>query len=148
MSTFKTWFNNAKVGLNDQVKKFKNKDFMDAVVAGCAIVAAADGSIGNDEKEKMIGYISRSDELKVFNVNDVIARFNYFAGNFEFSPIVGKQEAIKIISKFSSKPDVGRVIIAVCCAIGAADGDFDKNEQAVVRDICVALNLNPGEFSL
>ncbi|MGO4269940.1 tellurite resistance TerB family protein [Paenibacillus sp. TAF58] len=148
MSTFKSWFSNAKTGLSDQVKKFQNKDFLDAVVAGCAIVAAADGSIGNSEKEKMIGYISRSEELKVFDVSNVIARFNHFAGNFEFSNIVGKQEALKVISKFNNKPEVARIIIAVCCAIGAADGDFDDQEKKVVRDICTALNLNPSEFSL
>ncbi|SDO81354.1 tellurite resistance protein TerB [Paenibacillus sp. yr247] len=45
MSTFKSWFSSAKTGLSEQVKKFQNKDFLDAVVAGCAIVAAADGSI-------------------------------------------------------------------------------------------------------
>ncbi|MEC0232048.1 tellurite resistance TerB family protein [Paenibacillus alba] len=148
MSTFKSWFSSAKTGLTDQVKKFQNKDFLDAVVAGCAIVAAADGSIGNAEKEKMVAYITRSEELKVFEVSNVIARFNHFAGSFEFSNIVGKQEALKVIAKFNNKPEVGRIIIAVCCAIGAADGDFDENEKRVVRDICTTLNLNPGEFSL
>ncbi|OPH60444.1 Tellurite resistance TerB [Paenibacillus ferrarius] len=148
MSTFKSWFSSAKTGLTDQVKKFQNKDFLDAVVAGCAIVAAADGSIGNEEKEKMVAYITRSEELKVFEVSNVIARFNHFAGSFEFSNIVGKQEALKVIAKFNNKPEVGRIIIAVCCAIGAADGDFDENEKRVVRDICATLNLNPGEFSL
>ncbi|GFZ77491.1 tellurium resistance protein TerB [Paenibacillus marchantiophytorum] len=148
MSTFKSWFSSAKTGLTDQVKKFQNKDFLDAVVAGCAIVAAADGSIGNEEKEKMVGYISRSEELKVFEVSNVIARFNHFAGGFEFSNLIGKQEALKVIAKFNNKPEVGRIIIAVCCAIGAADGDFDENEKRVVRDICTTLNLNPGEFSL
>ncbi|MDD9271219.1 tellurite resistance TerB family protein [Paenibacillus sp. GCM10023248] len=148
MSTFKSWFTSAKTGLTDQVKKFQNKDFLDAVVAGCAVVAAADGSIGNQEKEKMIGYISRSEELKVFDVSNVIARFNHYASNFEFSGLVGKQEAMKAIGKFSNKPEVGRIIIAVCCAIGAADGDFDDSEKRVVRDICATLSLNPAEFSL
>ncbi|TXK84803.1 tellurite resistance TerB family protein [Paenibacillus sp. N3.4] len=148
MSTFKSWFSSAKTGLSDQVKKFQNKDFLDAVVAGCAIVAAADGNISHAEKEKMIGYISRSDELKVFDISNVIARFNHFTSNFEFSGMIGKQEALKVIAKFSSKPETGRIIVAVCCAIGAADGDFDDTEKKAVRDICTTLNLNPSEFSL
>ncbi|SDO81319.1 Tellurite resistance protein TerB [Paenibacillus sp. yr247] len=53
-----------------------------------------------------------------------------------------------MISKFNNKPEVGRIIIAVCCAIGAADVDFDDSEKKVVRDICTTLNLNPAEFSL
>ncbi|MCD1261468.1 tellurite resistance TerB family protein [Paenibacillus athensensis] len=148
MSTFKSWLQNTKQGLTDQVKKYKNKDFLDAVVAGCAVVAAADGSIDSSEKQKMAGYISRSEELKVFGISDAIARFNHFAGNYEFDAIIGKQEALKTIGKFNGKPDMGRVIVGVCCAVGAADGDFDPKEQAVVREICGALGLNPGEFGV
>ncbi|GGD87112.1 tellurite resistance TerB family protein [Paenibacillus nasutitermitis] len=148
MSNFKNWLNNSKKNLGDQVKKFKNKDFMDAVVAGCAVVAYADGKVDAEEKNKMAGYINLSEELKVFDMGDVINRFNFYIGNYEFSREIGKQEALKAIAKFKSKPEVGRVIVGVCCAIGAADGDFDMQEQAVVRDICNVLSLNPGEFSL
>ncbi|WP_138754381.1 tellurite resistance TerB family protein [Paenibacillus sinopodophylli] len=148
MSAFKSWLTNSKQGVVDQVKKFKNKDFLDAVVAGCAVVAGADGSISSDEKQKMVGYINRSEELKVFNMTDVINRFNHFVGNIEFDGMIGKQEALKTIAKFRDKPEVGRVIIGVCSAIGAADGDFDASEQAAVRDICTTLGLNPSEFGL
>ncbi|PWK13093.1 tellurite resistance TerB family protein [Tumebacillus permanentifrigoris] len=148
MSTFTNWLNSTKAGIAEQVKKFKNKDFMDAVVAGCALVAAADGTIDATEKQKMAGYIGRSEELKVFDMNTVINRFNHFVSNFEFDAMIGKQEALKIIGKFNGKPDVGRVIIGVCSAIGAADGDFDEQEKKVVREICGVLGLNPGEFSL
>jgi len=148
MSSFKSWLQTSKQGLTDQVKKFKNKEFLDAVVAGCAIVAAADGSVDSNEKQKMAGYIGRSEELKVFDMSDVINRFNHFVGNMEFDVMIGKQEALKAIAKFRSKPDVARVIVGVCSAIGAADGDFDMKEQAAVRDICNTLGLNPSEFSL
>ncbi|NIK75179.1 tellurite resistance protein TerB [Paenibacillus castaneae] len=148
MSTFKTWLQNSKQGLTDQVKKFKNKDFMDAVVAGCAIVAGADGSIDSSEKQKMVGYISRSEELKVFDISDVINRFNHYVGNIEFDAMIGKQEALKTIAKFHSKPEIGRVIVGVCCAIGAADGDFDPTERAAVSEICNTLGLNPSEFNI
>ncbi|MNL82887.1 Tellurite resistance protein TerB [compost metagenome] len=81
-------------------------------------------------------------------MRDVIAQFNFYVSNFEFSPEIGKQEALKSIAKFSNKPEIGRVIVGVCSAIGAADGDFDEQEKAVVRNICSVLGLSPGEFSL
>ncbi|SEK83322.1 tellurite resistance TerB family protein [Paenibacillus sp. OK003] len=148
MSSFRNWLNSTKQGLEDQVKRFKNKDFMDAVVAGCALVAFADGSVDASEKNKMAGYINLSQELKVFDMTVVIERFNHYVNNFEFSPEIGKQEALKAIAKFKSKPEVGRVIVGVCSAIGAADGNFDDQERRVVGEICTVLGLNPGEFSL
>ncbi|WP_172199930.1 tellurite resistance TerB family protein [Saccharibacillus qingshengii] len=148
MSSFQSWLNKTKTGLQDQVSRFKNKDLMDAIVAGCAIVSVADGTIDATEKQKMAGYIGRNEQLKVFNMSEVIDRFNHFAGNMEFDVMVGKQESLRTIAKFKSKPEVGRVIVGVCCAIGAADGDFDEMEKSAVRDICNVLNLNPGEFGL
>ncbi|MDN4604890.1 tellurite resistance TerB family protein [Paenibacillus sp. F6_3S_P_1C] len=148
MSSFRNWLNSTKQGLEDQVKRFKNKDFMDAVVAGCALVAFADGSVDASEKNKMAGYINLSQELKVFDMTVVIERFNHYVNNFEFSPEIGKQEALKAIAKFKSKPEVGRVIVGVCSAIGAADGNFDDQERRVVAEICTVLGLNPAEFSL
>ncbi|HBU83988.1 MAG TPA: Tellurite resistance TerB [Paenibacillus sp.] len=148
MSSFRSWLNSTKQGLEDQVKRFKNKDFMDAVVAGCALVAFADGSVDASEKNKMAGYINLSQELKVFDMTVVIERFNHYVNNFEFSPEIGKQEALKAIAKFKSKPEVGRVIVGVCSAIGAADGNFDDQERRVVAEICTVLGLNPAEFSL
>ena len=148
MSAFKSWLQSTKQGLTDQVKRFKNKDFMDAIVAGCAIVASSDGAIDSQEKQKMAGYMSRSEELKVFDMTEVIKRFNHFAEQLEFDTMIGKQIALKAISPFSSKPEIARVIVGVCCAVGAADGDFDDKEKSVVREICNVLGLNPSEFNL
>ncbi|TKJ87203.1 Tellurite resistance TerB [Paenibacillus sp. CFBP13512] len=148
MSQFRNWLKSSKNGLVDQVKKFKNKDFLDAIVAGCALVAAADGNISADEKQKMAGYIGRNEQLKVFEMSLVIARFNHYVENFDFDAMIGKQEALKAISKFASKPEEGRLIVAVCSAIGSADGDFDTEEQNTVRDIIRTLGLNASEFGL
>ncbi|GEB34333.1 MULTISPECIES: tellurite resistance TerB family protein [Brevibacillus] len=146
--TFSNWLKSTQSTLRDQVKKFQNRDFMDAVVAGCALVAAADGQIDSTEKQKMAAYINRSEELKVFNMNDVIARFNHFVSGFEFDHGVGKMEALKAIGKIKNNSEAARVLISVCCAIGAADGDFDEKEKMVVREICQTVNLNPGDFQL
>ncbi len=148
MSSFQSWLNKTKTGLQSQVSRFKNKDFLDAIVAGCAIVAVADGTIDSAEQQKMAGYIGRSEQLKSFNISEAIDRFKHHAGNMEFDVMVGKQEALRTIAKFKSKPEEARLIVGVCCAIGAADGDFDDLEKAAVRDICNVLNLQPGEFGL
>lgn len=148
MSTFSQRLASMRQGLKDQVTKFKNKDFMDAVVAGCAIVAAADGKIDGAEKQKMVGYINHNEELKVFEMAKVIERFNHFTNNFDFDHMIGKAEAMKSITKFKDKPEIARVVVSVCCAIGAADGDFDEKEKNVVREICRELKLPAGDFGL
>lgn len=146
--SFFTWVKEQKTNLQESVSRFKNKDFMDAVVAGCALVAAADGTIDSSEKQKMAGFIGRSEELRVFDMNQVISRFNHFASGFEFDSVIGKGEALKAIGKLKKNAEASRLLIRVCCAIGAADGNFDEDEKQMVREMCHHLDLSSSEFQL
>lgn len=138
----------ARESLSTEITKFKNREFMDAVVAGCALVAAADGSIDAAEKQKMVGFIQNSAELKVFDLKEVIQSFQDISGKFEFDGEIGRAEALRIVGKLRGKDDAARLLVRVCCAIGSSDGDFDAKEQAVCRTICTELGLNPADFDL
>jgi tellurite resistance protein TerB len=140
--------NEARTRLTAEVSKFKNRAFMEATVAACAMVAAADGTISAEEKRKMAGFIRNSDELKVFEMPAVIAFFEKVTGNFDFDAEIGKAEALKVIGRLRGNEEQARVMVRVACAIGASDGNFDDGEKAVVRDICKELGLNPADFDL
>ncbi len=148
MNWLKTNTAAARKKMADEMTKFKNRDFMEAVVAGCAIVAAADGTVSSEEKQKMVGYMQSSDELKVFRMEDVIASFTETTAKFEFDATIGKGEALRKIAKIKGKDGADRLLVRVCCAIGAADGDFDADEKAAVVSICKELGLDPAEFDL
>jgi tellurite resistance protein TerB len=67
---------------------------------------------------------------------------------FEFDYNVGKAEAMNAIVKMKSKRDAGKALIALCCSIGATDGDFGKAEIALVKEMCTVLRVKPKEFNL
>ena len=140
--------NEVRARLTAEVSKFKNRAFMEATVASCALVAAADGTISSEEKQKMAGFIRNSDELKHFAMPDVIAFFEKVVGNFDFDVVIGKAEALKVIGRLRSNPEQARVMVRVACAIGASDGNFDQKERTVVREICGELGLNPADFDI
>lgn len=138
----------ARDTLASEVSKFKNADFMEATVAGCALVAAADGNISSEEKLKMTNFIQNSKELKVFELDKVIASFNAYCKKFDFDQQIGRAEALKSVAKLRSKPDAARLLVRVCIAIGSSDGNFDASERTICRTICNELNLNPADFDL
>ena len=148
MNWLKTNTAAARAKMSEEMTKYRNRDFMEAVVAGCALVSAADGTVSGDEKQKMIGYMQASDELKVFKIEDVIAAFNSIVGKFDFDATIGKGEALRKIAKIKGKSGADRLLVRVCCAIGAADGDFDAKERVAVVSICTELGLSPAEFDL
>lgn len=138
----------ARDKLTAEASKFKNRSFMEAVVNGCALVAAADGSIDASEKQKMAGFIERADELKHFEMRQVIEVFQKAAGDFEFDHAIGKASALKTIGKIKGNDEQCRLLVRVVCAIGAADGDFDDKEKAIAAEIARELGLNPADFDL
>ena len=138
----------AREGLTAEMSKFKNRSFMEAVVSGCALVAAADGTISAEEKQKMAGFIQRADELKHFDMSQVIETFNKTVSDFEFDHEIGKAAALKKIAAIKSNGDQARLLVRVVCAIGAADGDFDADEKAIVREICKELSVPQSDFDL
>ena len=56
-------------------------------------------------------------------------------------------EVMASVSKFKGKPQA-QLVVRVCCAIGASDGDFDQTEKDVVRRMCAELELDATAFGL
>lgn len=141
-------FDAAKKRAQEEITKYKNADFMHAVIAACAKVAYADGVVDPKEKQKMMQYIQVSDELKVFKPEEVIASWNAIAGKFDFDLEIGSTEALKTICKLRSKPDAARTLVRVALIIANSDGNFDVTEKKAAREICSELGIDPTEFEL
>jgi tellurite resistance protein TerB len=131
-----------------QVGKHKNKEFADASMAVCALIAAADGTISGEERRKTAGFITSNDVLSIFPATELLERFNHFAGKLESDYDFGKVEAIQALSKLKGKPDAARAVIQVGIIVGGSDGDFDENERQAVRESCNAVGVAPSEFDL
>ena len=121
---------------------------MEAVVNGCVLVAAADGSIEASEKQKMAGFIERSNELKHFDMGEVIGVFQKSAAAYESDSVLGKACALEKIVKVKANEEQARLLVRVVCAIGAADGDFDTQEREIVTEIVRVLGLNLADFNI
>ncbi|MEU9139214.1 TerB family tellurite resistance protein [Streptomyces sp. NPDC048404] len=126
----------------------KSGAFRDASMAMCALVAAADGTIDPSERQRVAQLIATNEVLQNFDALDLQRRFddnlNKLTADFAF----GKVSVLQEIAKAKKKPAEARAVIQIGIVIGGADGDFDKTEQAVVREACFTLDLPPHEFDL
>ncbi|KAB1148842.1 TerB family tellurite resistance protein [Streptomyces luteolifulvus] len=126
----------------------KSGAFRDASMAMCALVAAADGTIDPSERQRVAQLIATNEVLQNFDATDLQRRFddnlNKLTADFAF----GKVGVLQEIAKAKKKPAEARAVIQIGIVIGGADGDFDKTEQAVVREACFTLDLPPHEFDL
>lgn len=148
---FSDFLNDVKTKANElktQALKFKNKEFLEAAMAGSALIAMADGKISSEEKQKMIKFIENHDALSIFTTSDVIKAFQDFVGQIEFDKDIGEAKAFLALGKMKSNAEAGRLLIRMMIAIASSDGDFDLQEQAVAAKIAKELALSPAEFGL
>ena len=86
--------------------------------------------------------------LQNFPADDLRRRFedylNKLAADFDF----GKVERAPGDRQGEEEARRGARGVQIGIIIGGADGNFDKDEQAVVREACFALDLPPHEFDL
>ncbi|EPD67387.1 MULTISPECIES: tellurite resistance TerB family protein [Streptomyces] len=126
----------------------KSGAFRDASMAMCALVAAADGTIDPAERQRVAQLIATNEVLQNFPADDLRRRFeenlNKLTADFAF----GKVSVLQEVAKAKKKPAEARAVIQIGIVIGGADGDFDKTEQAIVREACFTLDLPPHEFDL
>lgn len=134
--------------LTRQVGRFKNKKFMQGTVAVCARIAVSSDGVSAEEKQKMMGFLRSSDELKVFDTKEVIEFFNNLVSSFDFDMEIGKGETMKYILALKDQPEAAQLALRVGIAVAKSDGNFDADEQNSAREIAVALGFEPAEFGL
>jgi tellurite resistance protein TerB len=138
----------ARKGIAEEVGRFRNRTFMEAIANACAMMAVADGRVDAAEKQKMAGFMQRSEELKVFDMAEVIPVFNKAIEHFEFDVAIGRAEALKKIAKIKGNADQARLLVRVACTIGASDGTFDEAEKETARMMVRELGLSLKDFDL
>ncbi|MFP4423330.1 MAG: tellurite resistance TerB family protein [Desulfococcaceae bacterium] len=136
------------MGLLDRVKRFQNRDFMEAVAAACAMVASVDGLVRPEEAAKVIDYAQIDETLSVFDSFEVMETFDAYVRTFEFDYQVGRQKAFEAIRKLTGRREPARLLVLVAMAVADADGEFDNNQRLAVREICRVVGLSLKEFDL
>ncbi|WP_281171452.1 tellurite resistance TerB family protein [Peribacillus kribbensis] len=128
------------------IQKYKTSDSLDAITAGLALTAMADGVLDPAERQKVQEFITQNPELNSFGPGQALSKFEAAVATITRDPYRGKEAALGKLHKLRSKPDLARLVVRYCVAVGYADGHFSYEEQQMVSDICRVLNLNPSEF--
>ncbi|MEC4017511.1 tellurite resistance TerB family protein [Streptomyces sp. H27-D2] len=134
--------------LDAKKNDLKSGGFRDASMAMCALVAAADGTIDPTERRRVAALITSNEVLQNFPADELQRRFDDYLGKLAADFDFGKVGVLQTIGKVAKKPTEARAVIQIGIVIGGADGDFDKTEQALVREACFAVGIKPEEFDL
>ena len=133
---------------NDEIKQAENEYLMEGIVAGCALVAYADGWVTDVEHDRMLSLIRGFEPIATFGIDDVSATFETVTSRFIADQADGEAAALKAVARVRGAARYPTLLVKTCCAIAAADGGFDAEERKVVIQICKVLGLDPATFDI
>jgi tellurite resistance protein TerB len=138
--------NSVTASVKAAAAKYKSQDFRDAILAICAMVAAADGSIDQSERDKVKRLIMSNEALSHFTPSELGKQFEAYIPKAldEFAVL----DLEKIVGKLRGKADEADMAVKIALIIANADGVFADSEKAVVRTIIKKLALNASDYGL
>ena len=131
----------AAQSVNTELKKYRSKDLMQAIVASATLMAYADGEVSAPEKQKLLGYMRNSEQMSVFETDKVIETFNQYVGRFDFDVTIATGEVLQKLALFKNKPEA-QLSARGCLSIANVDGKFDESERKAMDKICQALGID------
>lgn len=134
--------------LGDEVHRAQNEHLMEGIVAGCALVAYADGWVTETEHDRMLAMIRSFGPVAAFGLDEVSATFETLTQRFASDQTGGEVAALAAVARVKGAQRYPALLVEACCAIAAADGGFDAEERAAVIRICESLGLDPADFGL
>lgn len=122
--------------------------FRDASMGMCALVAAADGTIDPAERMRVAGLIGSDPVLQNFPTDELRDLFEDNCNRLVADPAFGRAHVLQQIDKAAGKPTEAHAVVQIGIMIGNADGNFDQNEIAAIREACQALGVDPQQFGI
>lgn len=131
----------------EAVKKFENKDLVEATVASALLIAAADGKIEDEEVLKLQEVIEAMPSMQNFQ-SEISVLVDKYSKLLKAGFMLGKIQLMREIKECKHSETEAEDIIVVALTIASADGEMENEEVAVLKDICKALGVAPSQFGI
>ena len=120
-------------------------DFMKAVVAGCSIIAFADGSLDDSERTRILALFRTNPALMIFSKSIAEAELDRYKNAFEESPVDARRRAYVTISSLRLSKSQAQLILDACQQVLEADGVAQPVELTELEGIRTVLQTSLSE---
>lgn len=123
------------------------KDFLEAVCAAAALVAAADGEIEEEEIKETIQSILNNPQLSgAFDTRTIEETADQMFKRAR--GVSGKMGLYKEIDDIAGETEMSEAVYAIALDISMSDGEMEPQEKAVLSKISARLRVDPSKFDV
>jgi tellurite resistance protein len=126
-----------------ELERHKNRPFLNASMAACALVAATDGGVSLVERVRVDQIFARLNALRVFDPHGAVDAVNEFTQAIVRSPRDGRAKALKAVEAMAGDPERAELVICMCLALSEAEGDKSLVDQVEIVTLCSLLGVDP-----
>jgi tellurite resistance protein TerB len=123
--------------------KRRRERLLEAAMAATALVAYADGVIEPEERAQVIETLDELDILRQAGADEGIKRFDDYAAKLEADTDTGTRDAMAAVTALKDDAALARMVVDICIAVSAADGEIEEPEEARIAEIEQALGITP-----
>ena len=127
-----------------EVQRFRDKAFLKAVLAVCALTARADGELHNLEIKQIEAAFRDLPALRGFDRRKAKAIFKQYDSALESGDRRARTVLYKKIRVFEGHFKRTRTLLRVAYLVITADGQAHPQEMREFKRICGVLGLDPG----
>ncbi|WP_420416001.1 tellurite resistance TerB family protein [Pacificispira sp.] len=139
-------FEGVRHAIEERTARRRNRPFLEACMACCALVAIADGEVSLSERGRVDQILEAIDKLRFFDVHEAVDLFNGYVDGIVQAEAKGRRHALEVVKEMRHEAGDAVLLVKVALAISRADGVFLESERAQCEAICDVLGLELEDF--
>ena len=132
-----------------QIERHRNRPFLRAAMAACALAAVADGEVSFAERIRIDQILDTLEALKIFDPHEGVEPFNEYSEGILKAPRTGREQALAAVNAVTAEhTDCANLLVRICLAVAEARGEKGLNEQIEVVMLCSILGVELADAGL
>jgi len=132
----------------ETIGSLSDRAFLEAAMAAAAMVAIADGSIDAAERAEIADVFGSIDIFRNHDRAEGLGHFDRHVEALRSGDADAERLVMKMVRPIAERPGDARIILRLCCAVGAADGQVLEPERGAIQRLCRTLDILPEEFGI
>ncbi len=132
--------------IRERIEKHRDREFLKAAMAACALTAYADGKVSYSERHKVEDILECLRWLLVEDANKAMETFESFVTALEDNTLVAEKVLLGKLRRMAADPEAADLIVHIALEVIHADDHFNRAERLQLTEICHVLGLNAEDY--
>lgn len=124
----------------------RDKDFLKAAMAACALTILADGDSALSERFAIDDLLARMERLQLYDPQKAIAILDDFVYRLRSDEATSRHILLAKIERLAEEREAADLIPQIVTTVALADGKVSAHEFAMLRHICALLQVDSAEY--